>query len=99
MLFPCLAGYREWKAEGHRLLALMTAAWPAGYSHLTGGYPGGQAQYARVPFGALCLAFPRMPHIMQCTCLLSQLVRKLYWQQPHMQRAQSEHAAVSALQS
>ena len=23
----------------------------AGYSHLTGGYPGGQAQYARVPYG------------------------------------------------
>ena len=23
----------------------------AGYSHLTGGYPGGQAQYARVPIG------------------------------------------------
>lgn len=22
-----------------------------GYSHLTGGYPGGQAEYVRVPFG------------------------------------------------
>ena len=25
---------------------------PAGYSHITGGYPGGQAQYARVLWGA-----------------------------------------------
>ena len=23
----------------------------AGYSHLTGGYPGGQAQFVRVPYG------------------------------------------------
>ena len=30
----------------------MATRWPAcsGYSHLTGGYPGGQAEYVRVPF-------------------------------------------------
>lgn len=25
-----------------------------GYSHLTGGFEGGQAEYARVPFGKVC---------------------------------------------
>ena len=37
-------------------LSVVTAT--AGYSDLTGGYEGGQAEYARVPFGAqdLCLA-------------------------------------------
>jgi threonine dehydrogenase-like Zn-dependent dehydrogenase len=30
-----------------------------GYGHLTGGYPGGQAEYVRVPFGEVnCLKVP-----------------------------------------
>ena len=52
----CLAGL--WalcdssNPNGHRIRALYGAS-PAGlfgYSHLFGGYPGGQAQYVRVPF-------------------------------------------------
>ncbi|MBV9990532.1 MAG: glutathione-dependent formaldehyde dehydrogenase [Alphaproteobacteria bacterium] len=31
-----------------------TTAGLFGYSHLTGGYPGGQAQYVRVPFADVC---------------------------------------------
>ena len=29
-------------------------AWHAGYSHLTGGAPGGQAEYSRVRYGGVC---------------------------------------------
>lgn len=30
-----------------------------GYSHFTGGFPGGQAEYVRVPFGEInCLPIP-----------------------------------------
>ena len=35
------------KLYGHRTAGLH------GYSHMTGGWEGGQAEYARVPFGAL----------------------------------------------
>lgn len=33
-----------------------------GYSHLTGGYQGGQAEYVRVPFGESCPS-QRPPHV------------------------------------
>jgi len=34
----------------------------AGYSHVTGGYAGGQAEYARVPNGASPAAFGSSGH-------------------------------------
>ena len=40
-------------AYGHRLVGVF------GYSHLSGGYPGGQAEYARVPHADVsCLPIP-----------------------------------------
>lgn len=48
--FAQLAGF-ELKSNAH----------PAGYSMLTGGWEGGQADYARVVFGALSCAV-RMSH-------------------------------------
>lgn len=31
-----------------------------GYGHMTGGYPGGQAEYVRIPFGEVnCLKVPQ----------------------------------------
>lgn len=38
--------------------AFLTAGF-FGYSHFTGGFPGGQAEYVRVPFGDVnCLPIP-----------------------------------------
>ena len=40
----------------------------AGYSHITGGYPGGQAQYARVLWGK-AFALPSQSLLQKtCTC-------------------------------
>jgi threonine dehydrogenase-like Zn-dependent dehydrogenase len=44
-----------------------------GYSHLTGGWDGGQAEYARVPFGARpltpCWQLPVLPVLLAAFCM------------------------------
>lgn len=47
----------------------------AGYTDLTGGYEGGQAEFARVPFGApqrssccqVALLVSKVPRLLWCT--------------------------------
>ena len=46
------------------MLWLIHMCMPAGYSHITGGYPGGQAQYARVLWGEACL-HPHIPPLCE----------------------------------
>ena len=40
-----------------------------GYSHLTGGWDGGQAEYARVPFGARPLHNRLALPVLLCCCM------------------------------
>ena len=40
----------------------LSARVPAGYSHITGGFPGGQAQYVRILWGETIPATMRVPH-------------------------------------
>ena len=43
-----------------------------GYSHLTGGFDGGQAEYARVPFGkSQCADFPLIHQCVAWFCMQS----------------------------
>ena len=39
-----------------------------GYSHLTGGFDGGQAEYARVPFGKFRVAIACIYRFIGCIC-------------------------------
>ena len=50
---PCLCCGRPQEHVLRQASALHQGDALAGYSDLTGGYEGGQAEYARVPFGAL----------------------------------------------
>lgn len=49
---PCFCSTKQGELYGDR-----TAGFH-GYSHLTGGFDGGQAEYARVPFGKLAALIP-----------------------------------------